>query len=299
MKLLVLRIQQLRPVRVIQQFGQRQGNLLAAGMSYQALFAIFAAIWLIFSVAGIWLTSNPALLHSFISVLNRSVPGLIGSGGAISEDALTRVSGTLGWTGIIAAVGLLLTATGWLSYTRTAVRAMFRLGNDPTNPVLQKLRDLGLAFVFGILLIAAALVSLISTAVIRELFALFGISHDSFWSFASGSAIGFLITAALNTITLAGMFRLLSHLAIPLRRLLVGALLGGIALAVLSTLSGLVLGGASRNPLAASFAVIIGLLIWFNLVCRVLLIAASWIAVGMADAGLSAKRTSAEERAAE
>ena len=43
------------------------------------------------------------------------------------------------------------------------------------------------------------------------------------------------------------------------------------------------LGGASNNPLIASFAVFIGLLIWFNLVCQVVLAAAAWVAVGIKD----------------
>jgi membrane protein len=99
------------------------------------------------------------------------------------------------------------------------------------------------------------------------------------------------------------MFRVLSRVAIPWRSLIVGSALGGISLSVLSTISGLVLGGASRNPLLASFTVFFGLLIWFNLVCRVILLSASWIAVGMSDRGISPRRLTPEqlelERAAE
>jgi membrane protein len=74
---------------------------------------------------------------------------------------------------------------------------------------------------------------------------------------------------------------------------------------VLKVLGSALLGGASRNPLLASFAVIIGLLIWFNLVCQVILLTASWIATGMADDGIiadpeiEAERREAERVAAE
>ena len=50
---------------------------------------------------------------------------------------------------------------------------------------------------------------------------------------------------------------------------------------------------------------IIGLLIWFNLVCQVILLTASWIATGMADDGIvadpeiEAERREAERVAAE
>jgi membrane protein len=45
--------------------------------------------------------------------------------------------------------------------------------------------------------------------------------------------------------------------------------------------------------------VFVALLLWFNFVCMVILIGAAWIAVGMEDRGLSARRLSAAEAAHE
>jgi membrane protein len=85
---------------------------------------------------------------------------------------------------------------------------------------------------------------------------------------------------------------------IPLRFLAQGSLLGAFALGVLKVLGTALLGGATRNPLLASFAVIIGLLIWFTLICQVILIAACWVFVSMKDAGvpLDAKLAAERER---
>jgi membrane protein len=296
---LIAWVQSTREVRAFQRYSGARGPLLAGGMSYQALFAIFAALWLVFAVAGIWITSNKELLDSFVSVLNSSVPGLVGKNGAVSVTSLTKISGTLGWTGIIAAIGLLWTAIGWLASTRQAIRAMFALGDDPTNFVLQKLRDLGLAAGFGLLLIAAAVVSLVATALLGGLFELVGISRHSFWALAIARTVSFIVTAAINTVTLAMMYRVLSHLRVPWGRLFIAAGIGGVALAVLSIASGLVLGGATKNPLIASFAVILALLIWFNFVCQVMLICAAWLAQGMADDDISARRLTDEQRRAE
>ena len=52
------------PVRVWRHFLVRNGFLLSAGMSYQALFAIFAAVYVVFAVAGIWLTGNEQALNA-------------------------------------------------------------------------------------------------------------------------------------------------------------------------------------------------------------------------------------------
>jgi membrane protein len=43
------------------------------------------------------------------------------------------------------------------------------------------------------------------------------------------------------------------------------------------------LAGAGRNPILAPFAIIIGLLIWFNFVSQVYLVSAGWAAVREAD----------------
>jgi membrane protein len=43
------------------------------------------------------------------------------------------------------------------------------------------------------------------------------------------------------------------------------------------------LAGAGKNPILAPFAIIIGLLIWFNLVSQVYLVSAAWSAIREGD----------------
>ena len=52
---------------------------------------------------------------------------------------------------------------------------------------------------------------------------------------------------------------------------------------MLQQLSGLFVRGAAANPLLASFASLIALLLWFNLASQVVLIASTWILVGVAE----------------
>ncbi|HEV7566843.1 MAG TPA: YihY/virulence factor BrkB family protein [Microbacteriaceae bacterium] len=281
---LVRRVQSLRAYRSFANFSENDGDLLAAGMSYHSLFAIFAAIWVGFSVAGIWLASSPLILQQLITIINQTIPGLIERGGAIDPRDL-QLGSTFGWTGALAAIGLLLTAVGWLDSTRLAIRAMFGLPHDTTNFLLQKVRDLGLGLAFGVVLIVSALLSIASTQALTFILGLFGLSENSLWTVLAARVVGLLVAVLLYLVVLAAMFRVLSRVPIPLRTLIVGSLIGSVALAALSTLGGVLLGGAGNNPLLAAFAVIIGLLVWFNLICRIILLAASWIAVGMADMG--------------
>jgi len=293
---LIKRVMESRPVRVYTHFGQNRGPVLAAGMAYQGIFAIFAALWLVFSVAGLWLVSNPQLLDQLFVIMNQSVPGLIGDDGkGVVDPSVLEDTGALSWSSAIALVGLLATTLGWLSTTSQAVRGIFGMGQETTFFVLVKLRELGLGLLFGLALVVSALISIVSTEALRWFLGLFGQGSDSFWFIASSQGVGLLIVLLIDTITLAALFRVLSHVRIPFRRLLVGSLLGAVALGVLKVLGASLLGGAAKNPLLAGFAVIIGLLIWFNLTATVTLISASWISVGMMDAGIPPSSLSADE----
>ncbi|MFM9776348.1 hypothetical protein ACKI1Z_42485, partial [Streptomyces galilaeus] len=62
------------PVRVWRHFLQHNGFLLAAGVSYQALFAFFAVIYVAFATVGVWLGGSPGAVHALIDVINGYIP---------------------------------------------------------------------------------------------------------------------------------------------------------------------------------------------------------------------------------
>jgi membrane protein len=288
----------LRPMRVFLHFGSSSGGILAGGMSYQSLFASFAAIWVGFSIAGLWIGGNAELMNALYALINQSIPNLIGPDGVINPAELDTAT-VLSWTGAIALIGLLFTALGWMSTTAQAVRTIFRMPPSTTFFLWVKLRELGLGLFFGLILVISALISLASTEALGSLFGLLGIPQDSIWFTAAARSVGLGIVLIIDTLTLALLFRVLSEVVIPFRRLIAGSLLGAAGLGVLKVLGSVLLGGAGANPLLAAFAVIVGLLIWFNLVSTVMLLAASWIAVGMNDAGLTPHRVNDEDLAAE
>lgn len=291
----VERAQKLRVTRVIQRFSEANGGLLAAGMAYQSLFALFAAVWVGFSIAGIWVRSNNGLYDELIILINQSVPNLVGDNGAIPRSMLDQANTTLTYTGLIALAGLIWTALSWLSSTRTAIRTIFGVGNDQRNFFVQRSIDAVQALAFGVGLIVSALIALLTRQFFELILLNLGVEKSSPISTFALNAVSVLVTMLINFGTMAGMYRVLSHLYIPWRNLLIGAALSAVGLTALSQGSSFLLRGASRNPLLASFAVFVALLLWFNFVCMVILLGASWISVGMEDRGLSARRLSPEE----
>jgi membrane protein len=284
---IVDRIQKLKAVRVVMHYLAHRGPILAAGLSYQAIFSVFAAVWAGFSVAGLVLGASPELRDELFDLIANSIPGLIdrGDGGAIDPDKLLAGS-VLGWTGVLALVASLVTAIGWLAAAREAVRDIADLAAPPTNFLLLRLRDLGLAVVFGFALVVSAALSIGSTNALAWSLDGLGFDEDSAVATVAARALGLALTFVLDVVVLAALYRLLAGVPIPPRHLWRGAMLGALALGVLKVLAGGLLTLTSSNPLLASFQVIVGLLIWFNLVCQVILIGAAWVVVGATDAGV-------------
>jgi membrane protein len=280
-------VQRWKPVRVYRRYGDRRGPLLSAGLSFQAVFAVFAAIWVVFSVAGLALNANPPLRAALFDLVDTSIPGLIdrGDGGAISEKALLSVP-ALGWTGAVALLGTLYTAVGWLGSARDAIRDIAGLPSPTTNFALLKLKDFGLVLAFGVAVLVSAALSVLSTAATTATLGFLHLDQHSLPAIVLTRVIGLALMLALDASVLAAFYRVVAGVPIARGPLWQGALLGALALGVLKVLGTSLLGGATRNPLLASFAVIVGLFIWFNFICQVTLIAASWVVVTATDRGV-------------
>ncbi len=141
-------------------------------------------------------------------------------------------------------------------------------------------RNLLLALAIGGGFVLSAVASMFGTAFIGALKEWWGLGAGSEWG---TWALSVLIVLALDTGVIALLFVSLSGVKASPRALWTGALLGGLALTVLQQLSGLFIGGAAANPVLASFASLIALLLWFNLSAQVILIASAYIITGVEE----------------
>lgn len=270
----------LRPMRAFSHFTDVGGSVLSGGMSYQALFATFAALYVGFSVFGITLRGRPELLESLVDQINLFVPGLLGEHGVVQLNTLLEAR-VLDWTSIVAGISLLWVALNWFTGTRRSFRIIFGLEvKQYRNAILLKLRDFVLALGFFLALIISAALTVFSSNLADMLLGWVGLSKEN-WLFGTlGMLARYGALFIFDTLLLIAMHRFLAEVRVPKWNLLRGCLLGAAGMLVLKVLGGALLGGATSNPLLASFAVLIGLLLWFNFICRALLLTASWIAVG-------------------
>lgn len=275
-----------RIYRTVDLFIDAGGNIISAGMAYLAVFATFAALWLGFGIFGIVLRDKTELQAATVDYINTLVPGLITDGsttGAVSLSLLLSTR-TLDWTSAIAAVALLWVAVSWFSGTRRAIRLIFRLPRSYSTAVRMKVRDALLAIAFGVAILLSAALSVIGTQFMSGLFVRFGITQPA-WLLASVTNVAALIAMVIfDTLVLMAIVHVLAGIKVDRIKLIIGSVLGALALGIIKVLGSALLGGATNNPLLASFAILIGILIWFNLIARVVLLTASFIATGLTAA---------------
>lgn len=289
-------VQSTRPMRALKHWVDSRGALLAGGMAYAALFSFFAALWVFFSIAGIVLSNRSDLIELVIDFLGSSVPGLIGPDGVITEQTLLNMSATFTIAGIIALASTLWTALNFLNGARVSVRAVFELPPQPeTNFAITKLRDLALVLLFGLLMVLSAAITAASSGliawVVRDLLMIdLGQVASVLIRLAS-----VLVGTAFDAVIFILILRVMCQVRIPKRFLWQGALLGGVLTQVLKQAGSALLGGASSNPLLATFAALLGILIFFNFACMVLLLTASWVKTTMDDQHVSPRLLTADE----
>jgi membrane protein len=273
----------LKIVRAYLLYSERRGSMLAESVTYRALFSVFAGLLLGFSILAIWLAGNPAAWKPILEAIDSAVPGLVGPNGIVKDPTSIEPAG-FSVAGIISLIALIGAALGAIGSLRTAVHSIAGTVQDDVMFVWVMLRNLALALGIAVAFIAAAAVTFVARIGLDFLTGLLGLSEDSTVAQWSIRAVSLLVVYALDVALIIGIFLLLSGQRAPARALWGGALLGGAGLLILQELSSLFVGGARSNPLLATFASLLALLIWMNLSTQVILISCAFITTGVEEA---------------
>lgn len=273
----------LKVVRAYLLYSERRGAMLADSVTYRALFSVFAGLLLGFSVASIWLAGNPEAWKPIVAAIDSAIPGLVGEDGIVKDPtSIEPVGFTV--TGIISLVALVGAALGAIGSLRTAVRSIAGTVQDDVLFIWVILRNLALAAGIAVAFVAAAAVTFLARIGLSFIIDLLGLPGDSVIAEWSIRVVSLLVVYALDVVLILGVFLLLSGLRAPAPAVWSGALLGGLGLLILQELSSLFVGGATSNPLLATFASLVALLIWMNLSTQVILIACAYITTGAEEA---------------
>jgi membrane protein len=275
------------PWRAYARYGLVRGNVLAGGIAYFAFFSIFPALALGFTAFAVVLGSQEDLQVEVVQYINSSLGAtIIGykeGQGLVNIDQLVQ-PGLLTTTGIVGLVALVFTGLGWIAALRDGVQAVFTVRSQ-TNFVVVKLADLALLAGAGLAVLISVVVSVGVDLATGQVLDRLDMPQGPVagWSVNITSQLTLVV---LDTAIFTVLFRRLAGMSVPLRDALVGGALAAVGFAGLKLFASQLLQSVSHNRFLAASSILLGLLVWMNLVARLTLVAAALSATLTADRGL-------------
>jgi membrane protein len=254
-----------------------RGNHLAGGVTYFGFLSFFPLLAVSFAVLGWVVVVYPEARTEVERVLTENLPGLVGSG--TDKIDIDTIAGAKAGAGILGLAGLLYAGLGWLDALREAMRQLYGLEPSQTNIVVRKLTDVVLLGLIGTGALATIAASSLATSLTRQVLGLVDLA-ESTAAAALLKVLALALSVAADTLLLTIIFARLPGHRLPWRDVVSGAFLGAVLLGVLKLIGTWLVAQTTDNPVYGAFAVIVGLLVWMNFLCRAVLLSASWAVTG-------------------
>ncbi|MBB4933979.1 membrane protein [Lipingzhangella halophila] len=259
-------------VRAYERFSDQRGNQLAASVTYYAFLSFFPLLALAFAVAGYLAAFHVEARHFMEQAISEVLPGLS------QELPIETIADARTGAGILGVLGLLYAGLGAVSALREALHVIWLNSvSDGPNFVLAKVIDTIVMVVLGTALLASVVLTSVLQTGTRWLLGWMGLDEVAVLVVATRT-VGLAVAIAVSTLIFLVLFSKLSGTRRPWRLLWRGALLAAVGFEILKALGALLLAGTLGNPVYASFAVLVGLLVWMNIVLRMVFFAAAWTA---------------------
>lgn len=260
-----------RIARTLERYSMQRGYLLAGGIAYTAIFSLFAGLALGITIAMKILSGNRDLQQALFRAIDQAMPGVLilpgKSGGLVKPEDLILNSG-MSIAGIIAVVVLIFAALRVMEALKTSIRSMFGISALPFNAVRENLRNLLTFIALMLAVLLTAILGLITSTLGGAILDLLGLNSGIARFFVRLAAL--VLAACVDAGMIWILVRFSAGVRVPRRDLLKGLALGAIGSGVLRFL-GTSAVKAVDNPILASFAALITVLLWINLLSRVLL----------------------------
>jgi len=255
-------------IRAYGRYTSDGGDRLAAGVTYFAFLSFFPIIALTYAVIGFVVDAYPDAREKLAAQINGYLPGL-----ADKLNVETLGSAKVG-VGVIGLLALVLAGVACVSALRDAIRLMWHQSTDAGNLVTRRLRDVSVLAGLGLLLLVSLALTSFATSANGVILRATGLDGSTAAAWLAG-VLGFLLALIADTLVFLYLFWRLPKRT-NRRAVVKAALLGAVGLEVFKLLGTWLVGKTTGNPVYGTFAVIVGLLIWINILMRWILFAAAW-----------------------
>lgn len=258
-------------VQAAGRYGADQGNQLAAAVTYFSFLSLFPLLLLTASVLGIVLHGNPDLQAKVIDGVQSALPG---QAGRDLVGTATKHAGALGVAGL---VGLLYAGLGWVDNLRAAIRTVWHQNVKAGNIVKTKLADIVILLGLGLALGVSVAITGIGNAATS-----FVVDHLGVDGITGIGLLTKLVSILLAMVADVGiflwLFLRLPRLRSPWRRIFKGAVFAAVGFELLKIVGSYYINRTTANASATygTFGVVIGALVWINLVSRFTVFSAVW-----------------------
>ncbi|MEO7125166.1 MAG: inner membrane protein YhjD [Nakamurella sp.] len=260
----------------------RMASQFAAAITYFSFLSLIPILMVAFSVAGLVLSSQPRLLGGLKAEITDLIPS-----GQLAEQIGGLIDQAIGQSltvGIIGLVVALYSGLSWMGNVRDAVRAQWRpQWEKPSRPfksvLMQYMWDLASLGGLMLALVVSFALTALGTAAQDVVVRFLGIGDEGFVH--PVLLVGpFVLAIAASAIMFGWLYIMLPEKEnrTDRRTLVIGSLAMAIVFEILKAALALLVTRMSLSPSGKVFGAIIGLLLFFNLVARAVLMIAAWMA---------------------
>ncbi|WP_134718522.1 inner membrane protein YhjD [Saccharomonospora xinjiangensis] len=261
-------------VRAGEAFSERYGNHYAAAITYFSVLSLIPLLMVGFSVAGFVLAGNEAALDELRAGIVRSAPeGLGDLFASIVGAALESRAGA----GILGLALALYSGLGWMTNLRDALTAQWGQEKKKLPFLSTKLKDLLALAGLGVALAVSFGLTAVGSGVGEFLLGLVGL-EEAGWARFLLRVGTIVLSLAANVLVFVWVLSQLPREKVAARSAVRAAVLAALGFEALKQLGGIYLTSVTSSPSGALFGPIIGLLVFANLVARLLLFVTAWTA---------------------
>jgi membrane protein len=278
---------------LIRMYGRYQadaGDRLAAAVTFYWFLSLFPILLLAISILG-FVYGDDARQH-VTSALSGYLP----------DQLVTTIGDTLekakGRAGVIGLVGLLLSGLGWVDGLREAIRSIWHQNVKAGNLVTRKLVDIVVLAGLFATIAASIVITGATTAATGYVIDLLGLSSTAAAKVFT-QVLAYALSAAADTLLFVYMFTRLPRVSQPFRKVLKSAVFGAVGFEIIKFAGAFYVARTTTKGEATygTFAVVVGLLLFLNLVSRWILLTAAFAVTKPYDSDALPSGTATPEQA--
>jgi len=257
---------------LIRMYGRYQadgGDRLAAAVTFYWFLSLFPLLLLAISVLGFVYGDTAAARVSS------------GLSGYLPDQLVQTIGDTLskakGKAGVLGLVGLLLSGLGWIDGLREAIRSIWHQSTQAGNIVVRKLTDIVVLIGLFVTIGASIVITGATTAATGYVLHLLRLS-DTTVAYVVTQALAYLLSGVADTALFLYMFTRLPKVSAPIVEILRSAVFGAVGFEILKFAGAYYVARTTSKGEATygTFAVVVGLLLFLNLVSRLILLTAAF-----------------------